>query len=380
MLIDIALDAVGSDKAPEPEIRGAILACRALPVRVHLVGPEAELRDLLDEHLENEDLPIVIHHASERIGMDEKAAHAVRSKRDSSMRVGLKLVREGKCKGFVTAGNTGAAMATAKMVLGALPGVDRPALATPMPTPNKSHPCVLLDVGANVDCKAHNLDQFAVMGEMYARSVLKIRQPRVGLLSIGEEETKGNELTREAFPLLKALPIHFIGNVEGRDIFNGNADVIVCDGFVGNVALKTSEGVGRFVRDVLRESLTRTVTAQVGALLVARRIQRLSPPPGLHRIRWRAAAGRARHLHHRPRFLERQCHLQRHPRGAGVCQGRDQRAHRAGVCQSPAEVCGRWRRCGRSGAVRQATRDRGNKGTRKQRPRHERRICRANSS
>ena len=197
MLTDIVLDAVGSDKAPEPEIRGAILACRALPVRVHLVGPESELRDLLDEHLENEDLPIVIHHAAERIGMDEKAAHAVRSKRDSSMRVGLKLVREGKAAGFVTAGNTGAAMATAKMVLGALPGVDRPALATPMPT-SKGNPCVLLDVGANVDCKAQNLEQFAVMGEMYARSVLKIAKPRVGLLSIGEEESKGNELTREA--------------------------------------------------------------------------------------------------------------------------------------------------------------------------------------
>ena len=281
MLIDIALDAVGSDKAPEPEIRGAILACRALPVRVHLVGPEAELRDLLDEHLENEDLPIVIHHASERIGMEEKAAHAVRTKNDSSMRVGLKLVREHKAAGFVTAGNTGAAMATAKMVLGALPGVDRPALATPMPSAT-GNPCVLLDVGANVDCKAHNLEQFAVMGEMYARSVLKIDAPRVGLLSIGEEETKGNDLTREAFPLLKALPINFIGNVEGRDIFSGQADVIVCDGFVGNVALKTSEGVGRFVRDVLRESLTRTVTAQVGALLVAAGVQRLPPPPGLH--------------------------------------------------------------------------------------------------
>jgi glycerol-3-phosphate acyltransferase PlsX len=166
----------------------------------------------------------------------------------------------------VTAGNTGAAMATAKMVLGAMPGVDRPALATPMPT-SKGNPCVLLDVGANVDCKAHNLEQFAVMGEMYARSVLKIHKPRVGLLSIGEEETKGNELTHEAFPLLKALPIHFIGNVEGRDIFNGHVDVIVCDGFVGNVALKTSEGIGRFVRDALRESLNRTVTAQVGALL-----------------------------------------------------------------------------------------------------------------
>jgi glycerol-3-phosphate acyltransferase PlsX len=266
MLIDIALDAVGSDKAPEPEIRGAILACREFPVRVHLVGPEAELRDLLDEHLENEDLPIVIHHASERIGMEEKAAQAVRRKHDSSMRVGLKLVSHGQAAGFVTAGNTGAAMATAKMVLGTMPGVDRPALATPMPS-STGNPCVLLDVGANVDCKPYNLEQFAVMGEIYARTVLKIKEPRVGLLSIGEEETKGNDLTHEAFPLLKALPIRFIGNVEGRDIFSGLADVIVCDGFVGNVALKTSEGVGRFVRDVLRESLTRTVTAQVGALL-----------------------------------------------------------------------------------------------------------------
>jgi glycerol-3-phosphate acyltransferase PlsX len=269
MLTNIALDAVGSDKAPEPEIRGAILACRALPVRVHLIGPEGELHDLLDEYLENEELPIVIHHASERIGMEEKAAHAVRTKKDSSLRVGLKLVHEGKAAGFVTVGNTGAAMATAKMVLGALPGVDRPALATPMPS-SRGNPCVLLDVGANVDCKAQNLAQFAVMGEMYARSVLKIESPRVGLLSIGEEETKGNELTHEAYPLLKALPVNFIGNVEGRDIFSGRADVIVCDGFVGNVALKTSEGVGRFVRDVLRESLTRTVTAQVGALLSRR--------------------------------------------------------------------------------------------------------------
>ena len=208
----------------------------------------------------------VIHNATERIGMEEKAAQAVRKKHDSSMRVGLKLVHAGKVAGFVTAGNTGAAMATAKMVLGTMPGVDRPALATPMPS-STGNPCVLLDVGANVDCKPKNLEQFAVMGEIYARTVLKIKEPRVGLLSIGEEESKGNDLTHEAFPLLKALPIKFIGNVEGRDIFSGLADVIVCDGFVGNVALKTSEGVGRFVRDVLRESLTRTVTAQVGALL-----------------------------------------------------------------------------------------------------------------
>jgi len=266
MLTDIVLDAMGSDKAPDPEVRGAILACQNLPVRVHLVGPHARLRMLLDEYLDGERLPIEIVNATEHIGMDEKAAIAVRNKRQSSMRIGLRLVREGKAAGFLTAGNTGAAMATAKMVLGALPGVDRPALAQVLPTTAGS-PCVLLDVGANVDCKPQNLEQFAVMGELYARSVLKIHRPRVGLLSIGEEESKGNELTREALPLLKQLPINFIGNVEGRDIYNGHADVIVCDGFVGNVALKTSEGLSRLVREMLRESLTKTVTAQVGALL-----------------------------------------------------------------------------------------------------------------
>jgi len=269
MLIDIALDAMGSDKSPEPEIRGAILACRQLPVRVHLVGPERTLRPLLAKQMRRlgaRHLPIKIVQASEAIGMDEKAVQAVRAKRDSSMRVGLKLVREGAVAGFMTAGNTGAAMATAKMVLGALPGVDRPALVAVLPTTTGS-PSILLDVGANVDCRPKNLEQFAVMGEMYARSVLKIEQPRVGLLSIGEEEGKGNELTREAYPLLQRLPIQFLGNVEGRDIYNGRADVIVCDGFIGNVALKASEGLARLVRDSLRESLTSTVTAQVGALL-----------------------------------------------------------------------------------------------------------------
>lgn len=266
MLTHIALDAMGADKAPDPEIRGAILACRSLPVRVCLVGQQERIRPILNEHLNGERLPIEVVHASEVIGMDEKAAHAVRSKRDSSMRVGLRLVREKKVAGFFSAGNTGAAMATAKMVLGALPGVDRPALAMVMPTTAGS-PCVLLDVGANVDCKPQNLEQFAVMGELYARSVLKISRPRVGLLSIGEEEGKGNELTAETLPLLKQLPINFIGNVEGRDIYNGHADVIVCDGFVGNVALKTSEGLTKLVRDMLKQSLNTTVTAQVGALL-----------------------------------------------------------------------------------------------------------------
>jgi glycerol-3-phosphate acyltransferase PlsX len=198
--------------------------------------------------------------------MQDKAVQAVRAKRDSSMRVGLRLVREGEASGFVTAGNTGAAMATAKMVLGALPGVDRPALAAVFPTALGTA-ATLLDVGANVDCKPQNLAQFAVMGEIYFRSMFGTPRPRVGLLSIGEEEVKGNEQTREAFQLLKQLPLRFVGNVEGRDLYNGQVDVIVADGFVGNVALKVSEGVANLVRATLKESLRATITRQVGALL-----------------------------------------------------------------------------------------------------------------
>src|SRR6266571_3373575 len=208
----IALDAMGSDRAPKPEIEGAIHAARHYGVHVVLVG------------------------------------------------------REAKASGFVTAGNTGAAMATAKMVLGGLPGVDRPALAAVIPTAVGTV-AILLDVGANVDCKPQNLEQFAVMGEIYFRSMFGTRRPRVGLLSIGQEEGKGNDLTREAFPLLKQLPLNFIGNVEGRDLYNGKVDVIVADGFVGNVALKTSEGVANLVRATLKESLKATITRQVGYLL-----------------------------------------------------------------------------------------------------------------
>jgi glycerol-3-phosphate acyltransferase PlsX len=262
----IALDAMGSDRAPKPEVEGAIQAARHHGVRVILVGREPEIRAELDRHPSAANLPLEIVHADEVITMDEKVAQAVRAKRDSSIRVGLRLVRESVASGFVTAGNTGAAMATAKMVLGALPRVDRPALAAVFPTALGTA-AILLDVGANVDCKPENLEQFAVMGEIYSRSIFGLRRPRVGLLSIGEEEGKGNELTREAFPLLKALPLNFIGNVEGRDLYNGQVDVIVADGFVGNVALKTSEGVATLVRYVLKESLRSTITRQVGYLL-----------------------------------------------------------------------------------------------------------------
>jgi len=182
------------------------------------------------------------------------------------MRVGLRLVREGEAAAFISAGNTGAAMATAKMVLGGLPGVDRPALVAIIPTAIGTV-STLLDVGANVDSKPHNLEQFAMMGEIYFRSMFGTPRPRVGILSIGEEEGKGNELTREAFSLIKQLPLNFVGNVEGRDIYSGKVDVIVADGFVGNVALKTSEGVANLVRATLKETLAATITRQVGYLL-----------------------------------------------------------------------------------------------------------------
>jgi len=274
MPIDIVLDAMGSDKAPDPEIRGAILATRLLDVRVHLVGPEELLRPKLRECLrgysKQDRPPVYLVQASEWISMDDKAALAVRSKRDSSMRVALKMVREGRAAGFVTAGNTGAAMATAKMVLGSLAGIDRPALATSLPTTTGS-PCVLLDVGANVDSDPENLVQFAVMGHVFAKNVLRVNNPRVGLLSIGEEDGKGNSLTRDTLPLLRELRgVNFIGNVEGRDLFNGHCDVAVCDGFVGNVALKTCEGTAKLLSVSLRESLKSTVTSQVGALLSRR--------------------------------------------------------------------------------------------------------------
>src|SRR5271168_4756247 len=262
----IALDAMGSDRRPKPEIEGAIQAARHYDVRVLLVGPEETLRKELARHPSAGELPIEVVHASEVITMDDKAVQAVRSKRDSSMRVGLRLVRDRRASGFITAGNTGAAMATAKMVLGAIPGVDRPALAAVFPTAIGTI-ASLLDVGANVDSKPHNLEQFAVMGEIYFRTLFGTKRPRVGLLSIGEEETKGNVLTREAFQLLKKLPLNFVGNVEGRDLYNGHVDVIVADGFVGNVALKVSEGVAGLVRSALKESLKATITRQVGYLL-----------------------------------------------------------------------------------------------------------------
>jgi glycerol-3-phosphate acyltransferase PlsX len=266
-MVTIALDAMGGDQFPKPEIEGAFEATKSFDVKVILVGREDILSKELKHHPHWKAMPIEIKHASEQITMKESAGKAVRAKKDSSIRVASRLVREGLAQGFVSAGNTGAVMATAKLVQGMLPGVDRPALASAFPTLSGT-PAIMIDVGANVDCSPKMLAQFAVMGDIYSRVIFRTKEPRVGLLSIGEEEHKGNALTHEARPLLKSLKhLNFIGNVEGRDVYTGEVDVIVCDGFVGNVALKVSEGVVDVVRQLLKQSLQETITRKVGAYL-----------------------------------------------------------------------------------------------------------------
>ena len=263
-MLTIAVDAMGGDHAPKAEVEGAIRAARDLGVKVILVGQEDVVRNELRLQNGHLNLPIEIFHASERVTMEDSAAKAFRTKRDSSIRVASRMVRDGLAQGFVSAGNTGAVMATAKMVQGVVPGVDRPALVGVLPTAVEGKPVVLVDVGANVDCTPRMLGQFAVMAEIYSRVILRQPNPRVGLLSIGEEEHKGNELTHAATPVFKALNLNFVGNVEGSDLYNGNVDVIVCDVFVGNVALKVSEGLGDMVRHLLRESLESTISGKIG--------------------------------------------------------------------------------------------------------------------
>ena len=273
----VVVDAMGSDRAPHPEIDGALAAARDFGVRVILVGlPERVVPELKRCGWRGDgDKGVEFVEAAEFIGMDEAVATAVRRKRRSSMRVGARLVAEGRADGFVSAGNTGAAMATAKMVIGMLPGVDRPALAALVPT-KSGRPTLILDVGANSDCKPHQMAQFAIMGDAYSRSVLGTPRPSVGLMSIGEEEAKGNDLTKEAFPLLRELSgINFVGNVEGRDVFTGQVDVIVTDGFTGNVMLKLSEGLQEAVISMIKRELSASAITKAGAVLARPAFQNL---------------------------------------------------------------------------------------------------------
>lgn len=264
----IALDAMGGDHAPRVEVEGAILAARELGVRVLLVGGEQAVRHELARH-RHRDLSIEVVNATDVITMTDSPSQAFRRKKESSVHVAARLVRDGRADALVSAGNTGAVMTVARFVIGTLPSVDRPALAAAFPN-MKEKISVILDVGANVDSKPAHIEQFAVMGEIYYRAIWGVKRPRVALLSIGEEEAKGNELTREAASLLKQLPLNFTGNVEGRDVFRGNVDVVVCDGFIGNIALKLAEGLVEHIGGMLKKAIKSSLTSQIGYALSKR--------------------------------------------------------------------------------------------------------------
>ncbi|HTP66355.1 MAG TPA: phosphate acyltransferase PlsX [Geobacteraceae bacterium] len=260
----VAVDAMGGDNAPVVEVEGAIAAIREFGVPVILVGDTERIRHELARH-DCKGLDITVRHASEVVGMHDSAADAIRKKRDSSIRVAFDLVKSGEAEAVVSAGNSGATMAAGMFVLKRLAGIERPAIAQVFPT-MRGHTLVL-DIGGNVDCKPVHLVQFAIMGEVYARLVMGAAQPRIGLLSNGEEESKGNDLTRETNALLKNISLDYIGYVEGRDIFNGTVDVVVCDGFVGNVVLKLSEGLVESVSKMLKDEIQRSLLAKAGYLL-----------------------------------------------------------------------------------------------------------------
>jgi glycerol-3-phosphate acyltransferase PlsX len=260
----IAVDAMGGDHGPAVVVEGAVTAVRELGASVVLVGDKAVIEHEM-ARLRGDSLGIEVRHASQVVTMAETPSHALRRKRDSSLRVAAELVREGDAAAFVSAGNTGAAMAISMFVIGVLPGVDRPAIAAVLPSLRGY--TVLLDVGANVGPKPWHLLQFAIMGNAFARDIIGVDTPRVGLLSIGEEEGKGNDLTREAYDQLKTSSLNFVGNVEGRDIYNGSCDVIVTDGFTGNVALKISESLAEMLGSMIKEELTRDVRSKLGAAL-----------------------------------------------------------------------------------------------------------------
>lgn len=257
--MQIAVDAMGGDYAPRSAVEGACQAA-AEGVDVVLVGNEERVQAELDR-LPSVPSNVSIEHASQVVAMEEKPI-AVRQKRQSSIRICARLVKEGKAQAVVTAGNTGAAMIAAKTVIGSIPGVDRPALAAVFPS--RHGRTVVLDVGANVNAKASNLRQFAVMGHFYAQGIVNTPSPRVGLMSVGEEEGKGTDLSREAFKVLQDTGLNFIGNVEGRDVYSGTVDVIVCDGFVGNVMLKSSESLASYLGGLMKQELSSSWRTKLG--------------------------------------------------------------------------------------------------------------------
>jgi glycerol-3-phosphate acyltransferase PlsX len=264
----LALDAMGGDHAPASAVEGAVLFARDHSQHhVVLVGHERRIRETLSAlpRVDN----VSVRHTTEVVEMDEHAGASIRKKKDSSLRVCFELIKSGEASGMVSAGNSGAVMAGALLVLGRIDGVERPAIAALFPALKGGGRCVLLDAGANVECKPVHLAQFAVMGEVYARKLLSVARPRIGLLSNGEEEAKGTALTRDALALLKKSDLAFLGYVEGKDIFSGEVEVVVTDGFTGNVVLKTSEGAAMAVAGLIRNAVEKAgVSEKIGALLL----------------------------------------------------------------------------------------------------------------
>ncbi len=264
--VTIALDAMGGDAGASIVVPAAVAAIKQHPdVNIILVGDKAELASALTAAGAEENIRLKVHHASQKVEMDDLPSHALRNKKDSSMRVAINLVKEGQASACVSAGNTGALMATSRFVLKMLPGIDRPAICTALPSLT-SH-TLMLDLGANIDCNAEHLFQFAIMGSVLAESVDGTKNPRVGLLNIGEEEMKGNEQVKEAALLLSDSTLNYAGYAEGDDIYKGGFDIIVCDGFVGNVSLKTSEGVAKMISAFLKQEFKRNVFTMLAGLV-----------------------------------------------------------------------------------------------------------------
>ena len=268
----IAVDAMGGDFAPRAVVEGAVLASQKFGLRVVLVGDEDQVSKELSRYPTSK-LSVYIQHAPHVVAMHDSPSAVIRKMKDTSIKVAIDLAKEGEVNGVVSAGNSGAAMALAMYVFKKLEGVERPAIATVHPTP-KGH-TVLLDSGGNVDCKNFHLVQFAIMGDAYAKYILGVKSPRIGLLSNGEEEGKGNELTRDVHGTLSEIPINYVGYVEGRDLNSGKVDVIVCDGFVGNVALKISEGLWETIHGILKWEARDNLRAKVAYFLMGRAMRRL---------------------------------------------------------------------------------------------------------
>ncbi|PIP73693.1 MAG: phosphate acyltransferase [Nitrospinae bacterium CG22_combo_CG10-13_8_21_14_all_47_10] len=262
----IVVDAMGGDHAPEAAVEGAVMAAREYETEIILTGLSDQIHKVLDRLDPDHNLPIQVVHADEVVEMDDLPGKVLRSKRNSSMKIGLDLVKDGKAEAFLSAGNTGAVLAYSTVILRPLNGVDRPAIAIQLPTLKGN--AILLDAGANVDCKTNQLFQFGIMGHVFAEYILGKENPRVGLLSIGEEDGKGNEIVKEAFQMLKASHINFIGNIEGKEVYRGNADVIVCDGFTGNVALKISESLAEMIGANLKRMFQVNWLSKLGYLLL----------------------------------------------------------------------------------------------------------------